>query len=37
VKLELRDAGEDTGHYDLAMPLWQSYQGLKRWAERRQP
>jgi glyoxylase-like metal-dependent hydrolase (beta-lactamase superfamily II) len=36
VKLELRDAGEDTGHYDLAMPLWQSYQGLKRWAERRQ-
>ena len=34
VKLELRDAGEDTGHYDLAMPLWQSYQGLKRWLER---
>jgi glyoxylase-like metal-dependent hydrolase (beta-lactamase superfamily II) len=34
VKLELRDAGEDTGHYDLAMPLWQSYQGLKRWADR---
>jgi glyoxylase-like metal-dependent hydrolase (beta-lactamase superfamily II) len=34
VKLELQDAGEDTGHYDLAMPLWQSYQGLKRWAER---
>jgi len=37
VKLELQDAGEDTGQYDLAMPLWQSYQGLKRWAERRQP
>jgi len=36
VKLELRDAGEDTGHYDLAMPLWQSYQGLKRWADRLQ-
>ena len=36
VKLELHDAGEDTGQYDLAMPLWQSYQGLKRWAERRQ-
>ena len=34
VKLELDDAGEDTGAYDLAMPLWQSYQGLKRWAER---
>jgi glyoxylase-like metal-dependent hydrolase (beta-lactamase superfamily II) len=34
VKLELKDAGEDTGHYDLAMPLWQSYQGLKRWAEK---
>jgi glyoxylase-like metal-dependent hydrolase (beta-lactamase superfamily II) len=36
VKLELSDAGEDTGQYDLAMPLWQSYQGLKRWAERKQ-
>ena len=34
VKLELADAGEDTGQYDLAMPLWQSYQGLKRWAEK---
>ncbi|MES1247503.1 MAG: MBL fold metallo-hydrolase [Actinomycetota bacterium] len=34
VKLELKDAGEDTGQYDLAMPLWQSYQGLTRWAER---
>jgi len=34
VKTELRDAGEDTGQYDLAMPLWQSYQGLKRWADR---
>jgi len=36
VKLELRDAGEETGRYDLAMPLWQSYQGLKRWANRLQ-
>jgi len=34
VKLELSDAGEDTGQYDLAMPLWQSYEGLKRWADR---
>jgi glyoxylase-like metal-dependent hydrolase (beta-lactamase superfamily II) len=34
VKTELRDAGEDTGQYDLAMPLWQSYQGLRRWADR---
>jgi len=34
VQLELRDAGEDTGRYDLAIPLWQSYQGLKRWAEK---
>jgi glyoxylase-like metal-dependent hydrolase (beta-lactamase superfamily II) len=36
VKLELSDAGEDTGQYDLAMPLWQSYQGLKRWADRQE-
>jgi hypothetical protein len=35
VQTELRDAGEDTGQYDLAMPLWQSYQGLSRWAGRR--
>ena len=34
VRAELRDGGEDTGQYDLAMPLWQSYQGLKRWADR---
>jgi len=37
VKVELADAGEDTGQYDLAMPLWQSYQGLKRWAEKQAP
>ena len=34
VQTELRDAGEDAVYYDLAMPLWQSYQGLTRWAER---
>lgn len=26
---------EDTEAYELAMPLWQSYAGLKRWAEKR--
>jgi hypothetical protein len=35
VQTELRDAGEDAAYYDLAMPLWQSYQGLTRWAEKR--
>jgi glyoxylase-like metal-dependent hydrolase (beta-lactamase superfamily II) len=34
VLTELRDAGEDTGEYDTAMPLWQSYQGLRRWADK---
>ena len=34
VQTELRDAGEDAAYYDLAMPLWQSYQGLTRWAEK---
>ena len=34
VQTELRDAGEDATYYDLAMPLWQSYQGLTRWAEK---
>ena len=33
VRTELRDAGEDLAHYDAAMPFWQSYQGLARWAE----
>jgi glyoxylase-like metal-dependent hydrolase (beta-lactamase superfamily II) len=33
VRAELRDEGEDVAHYDVAMPLWQSYAGLKRWAE----
>jgi glyoxylase-like metal-dependent hydrolase (beta-lactamase superfamily II) len=33
-RTELADAGEDVAHYDLAMPLWQSYRGLARWAEK---
>jgi glyoxylase-like metal-dependent hydrolase (beta-lactamase superfamily II) len=37
VQTELRDAGEDAAYYDLAMPLWQSYQGLTRWAEKAAP
>jgi glyoxylase-like metal-dependent hydrolase (beta-lactamase superfamily II) len=32
-RAELANAGEDTGVYDVAMPLWQSYRGLARWAE----
>jgi glyoxylase-like metal-dependent hydrolase (beta-lactamase superfamily II) len=34
VLTELRDAGEDAPGYDTAMPLWQSYRGLKRWADK---
>jgi glyoxylase-like metal-dependent hydrolase (beta-lactamase superfamily II) len=33
VRAELADAGEDVQDWDGAMPLWQSYQGLKRWAD----
>jgi glyoxylase-like metal-dependent hydrolase (beta-lactamase superfamily II) len=33
-RTELADAGEDVDHFDLAMPLWQSYRGLARWAEK---
>jgi glyoxylase-like metal-dependent hydrolase (beta-lactamase superfamily II) len=33
VRTELRDAGEQGDYYDKAMPLWQSYRGLKRWAD----
>jgi glyoxylase-like metal-dependent hydrolase (beta-lactamase superfamily II) len=33
VRAELRDAGERAQYYDTAMPLWQSYRGLKRWAD----
>jgi glyoxylase-like metal-dependent hydrolase (beta-lactamase superfamily II) len=31
---ELQDAGEDVAAYEQAMPFWQSYAGLKRWAEK---
>jgi glyoxylase-like metal-dependent hydrolase (beta-lactamase superfamily II) len=34
VLTELRDAGEDAPGYDTAMPLWQSYRGLRRWADK---
>jgi glyoxylase-like metal-dependent hydrolase (beta-lactamase superfamily II) len=34
VLAELGNAGERVDDYDLAMPLWQSYRGLARWAER---
>jgi glyoxylase-like metal-dependent hydrolase (beta-lactamase superfamily II) len=33
VRAELADAGENVADWDGAMPLWQSYQGLKRWAD----
>ena len=33
-RTELKDAGEDVAHYDLAMPLWQSYRGLTRWVDK---
>jgi glyoxylase-like metal-dependent hydrolase (beta-lactamase superfamily II) len=33
VRAELADAGEHLEDWDAAMPLWQSYQGLKRWAD----
>lgn len=35
-RAELANAGEDTDVYDVAMPLWQSYRGLERWAGRQQ-
>jgi glyoxylase-like metal-dependent hydrolase (beta-lactamase superfamily II) len=31
-RAELANAGEDVATYDVAMPLWQSYRGLARWA-----
>jgi glyoxylase-like metal-dependent hydrolase (beta-lactamase superfamily II) len=34
VRAELENAGEDVSHSDVAMPLWQSYRGLERWAEK---
>jgi glyoxylase-like metal-dependent hydrolase (beta-lactamase superfamily II) len=33
VRAALENAGEDVAHYDVAMPLWQSYRGLARWVE----
>jgi glyoxylase-like metal-dependent hydrolase (beta-lactamase superfamily II) len=33
-RAELANAGEDTVTYDDAMPLWQSYRGLARWADK---
>ena len=32
---ELADAGEDVAAWQQAMPFWQSYAGLKRWADKR--
>ena len=34
IRAELANAGEDLETYDVAMPLWQSYRGLKRWADK---
>jgi glyoxylase-like metal-dependent hydrolase (beta-lactamase superfamily II) len=31
---EIANAGEDLGVYGSAIPLWQSYRGLARWAEK---
>jgi glyoxylase-like metal-dependent hydrolase (beta-lactamase superfamily II) len=32
---ELADSGDDNGSYTQAMPFWQSYRGLARWAAKR--
>ena len=32
---ELADSGDDVDSYGHAMPFWQSYAGLKRWADKR--
>ncbi len=32
---ELADSGEDADSFTQAMPLWQSYRGLARWAQKR--
>ena len=34
VKTELRDSGEQLEEWSGAMPFWQSYRGLERWARR---
>jgi len=33
VRAELADAGESLEDWDGAMPIWQSYRGLRRWAD----
>jgi glyoxylase-like metal-dependent hydrolase (beta-lactamase superfamily II) len=33
-RTELADNGEDLASWSQAMPFWQSYQGLKRWADK---
>ncbi len=33
-RTELTDSGEDLGAWSQAMPFWQSYQGLRRWADK---
>jgi uncharacterized protein YjiS (DUF1127 family) len=35
-EFEAAAAQDGSEEYDRAMPLWQSYAGLKRWAEKRQ-
>ena len=37
VLAELGNAGERVEDYDAAMPLWQSYRGLARWAQQQLP
>jgi hypothetical protein len=32
---QLADSGDDVESYGQAMPFWQSYRGLARWAEKR--
>jgi glyoxylase-like metal-dependent hydrolase (beta-lactamase superfamily II) len=34
-EFEAAAAADSSGEYDRAMPLWQSYAGLKRWADKR--
>jgi glyoxylase-like metal-dependent hydrolase (beta-lactamase superfamily II) len=34
VRAALANAGEDVATYDTAMPMWQSYRGLERWADK---
>jgi hypothetical protein len=33
-RAELADSGEDLDSWSQAMPFWQSYLGLKRWADK---